>query len=94
MSFWLWEYVKRKVYQFHTHILSDLKDAMTITIQENPIAMVRVTVLSTICRMQSITVCERGHVKHSKILYFMLLFCPSGLSSLLAYLAPVIFVLK
>ena len=66
-------------------------------IQEIPIAMVRVAMLFTICRIKSVIVCEGGRekfVKQNKILYFMLLLFPFWLSSPLAYLAPVIFVLE
>ena len=75
-----------------------LNDAIRTAIQEIPIPMVCAAVLSTICRMQSVIVCEGGYVgkfvKHNKTLYFMLILCPSWLSSLLAYLALVIFVLQ
>ena len=64
VDFWLWGYVKSKVYQFHPQTASDLKDAIRTAIQDIPIAMVRATVLSTICRMQSIIVCEGGHLEN------------------------------
>ena len=64
MHFWQWGYVKPKVYQFHPQTISDLKDAIRTATEEIPIAMVRSAVLSTICRMQSIIVCERGHVEN------------------------------
>ena len=53
-----------QVYQFHPQTVSDLKDAIRTAIQEIPIAMVRAAVLSTICRMQSVIVCEGGHVEN------------------------------
>ena len=64
MDFWLWRYVKFKVYQFHPQTAYDLKDAIRTAIQEIPIAMVRAAVLSTICRMESVIVCEGGHVEN------------------------------
>ena len=64
MDFWLWGYLKSKVYQFRPQTASDLKDAIRTAIQEIPIAMVRAAVLSTICRMQSVIVCEGGHVEN------------------------------
>ena len=54
-------YGKSKVFQFHPQIVSDLKDAIRTAIQEIPIVMVRAAVLSTICHMQSVIVCEGGH---------------------------------
>ena len=62
MDFWLWGYVKSKVYQFHPQTVSDLKKAIRTEFQEIPIAMVRAAVLSTICLMQSVIVCE-SHVE-------------------------------
>ena len=60
--------------------------------------MLRAAVLSTICRVQNVIVCEGGHAENlwntMKFFYFMLLLCPSWLSSFLAYLASVIFVLQ
>ena len=52
------------MYHFHLQSVSDLKDDMRTTIQEIPIAMVRAAVLSTICRMESVIVCEGGHVEN------------------------------
>ena len=63
-DFWMWGYVKSKVYQFHPQIVSDLKDAIRTVIQEIPIAMVRAAVLSTICHKQSVIMCEEGHVEN------------------------------
>ena len=48
MVFWLREYVKFKVLQFHPQSVSDFKDAIRIAIQEISIAMIRAAVLSTI----------------------------------------------
>ena len=64
MDLWLWVHVKSKVYQFHVQTVTDLKDVIRTAIQEIPIAMVCVAVLSTICRMQGVTVCEGGHVEN------------------------------
>ena len=64
MDFCLWGDVKSIVYQFHPQTVSDLKDTMRTEIQEIPIAMVRAVVLSTICRKQSVIVCEGSHVKN------------------------------
>ena len=49
MDFWLWGYVKSKVYQFHPQTVSDLKDAIRTAIQNIPIVMVRAAMLFTIC---------------------------------------------
>ena len=54
--------MKSKVYQFHLQTVSDSKDTIRTAIQEIHIVMVRAVVLSTICRMQSVIVCEGGHV--------------------------------
>ena len=56
MDFWLWGYVKSKVHQFDPQTESDLKDAIKI--------MVRAAEISTICLMQSVIVCEGGHVEN------------------------------
>ena len=64
MYFWLWGYVKSKMYHFHSQTVFDLKDAIRTAIQEIPIATVRAAELSTTCRMQSIIVCEGGHVEN------------------------------
>ena len=64
MEFWLWGYVKFKVYQFHPQTVSYLMDAIRTAIQEIPIAMIRAAVLSTICHMQSVIVCEGDHVEN------------------------------
>ena len=64
MDFWLRGYVNSKVHQFHLHTVSDLKDAMRTVIQEIHIAMLRAAVLFTITRMQSLIVCEGGHVEN------------------------------
>ena len=67
MDFWLWGYVKSKVYKFHPQTASDLKDANRTAIREIPIAMVRTTELSTICRKQNVIVCEGGHMENVTI---------------------------
>ena len=64
MHFWQWGYVKPKVYQFYPQTVSHFKDTIRTAIQEIHIVMVRAVVLSTICRMQSVIVCEGGHVKN------------------------------
>ena len=64
MDFWLWEHVKYKVYQFHPQTISDLKDVIKTAIQEITIAMICAAVLSTVCHMQSVIVCEAGHVEN------------------------------
>ena len=56
--------MKSKVYEFHPQTLSNFKDAIRNAIQDIPIAMVRAAVLSTICRIQSVIVCEGGHVEN------------------------------
>ena len=60
----MWGYVKSKVYPFHPQSVSDLKDAIGTAIQEIHIAMVRSAVLFTICRQQSVIVCERSYVEN------------------------------
>ena len=52
--------------------MSDLKNVIRTAIQEISIAMVRATVLSTNYRMQSVIVCEEGHVENlwNTIKYF------------------------
>ena len=56
--------MKSKMYRFHPQTASDLKDAIRIAIQEIPFAMVRVAVLCTVSRMQSVIVCKGGHVEN------------------------------
>ena len=56
--------MKSKVYQFHPQTESDSKGTIRIAIQEIPVVMVRAVVLSTICRIQSVIVCEGGHVEN------------------------------
>ena len=63
-DFWLWGYVKSKVHKFYPQIVSHLKDTIRTAIQEIPIAIIRVEVLSTICRMKSVIVCEGGLVEN------------------------------
>ena len=60
----MWGYIKSKVYQFHPQTVFDLKDAIRNAIQEIPIVMVRAVVLSTICRIQSVIVCEGSHAEN------------------------------
>ena len=60
---WFWGYVKSKVYNFHCE-LSDLKDAIKTVIQEIPVPIVHAAVLSSICRMQNVIVCEGGCVEN------------------------------
>ena len=62
-DFWLWGYVNSNVYQFHPQTVSDLKDIIRTVIQEIHIVIVRAAVLSTICHMQSVIVCEGRHVE-------------------------------
>ena len=64
VDLWLKVYVKSKMYQFHPQTVSDLKDVIRTAIQEIPIATVRAAVLSSICRMQSVIVCEGGYVEN------------------------------
>ena len=64
MDFWLWGYMKSKVYEFYPQSVSHLKDAVRAAIQEIPIAMVRAAVLFTICRMLSVIVCTGGHIEN------------------------------
>ena len=52
------------MYQFHPQSISHLEDAMRTEIQEIPIAVVCAAVLPTICRMQSVVVCEGGYVEN------------------------------
>ena len=61
MDLWLWRNVKSNVYQFQPQTLSDVKDAIRTPIQEIIIAIVLAAVLSTICLMQSVIVCEGDH---------------------------------
>ena len=61
IDFWLWGFMKSKVYQFHPQTVSDLKDSIRTAIREISVAMKRDVVLFTICRMQSVIVCEGGH---------------------------------
>ena len=64
MYFRLWGYVKFKVYQFHSQIVSDLEDVTRTAIQEIPIAMVCAAVLSSLCHIESVIVCEGGYVEN------------------------------
>ena len=64
IDFWISGYVKFKMLQLYPHIVSDLKDAIRIGIQEIPITMVCAAVLSTICRMQHVIVFEGVHVEN------------------------------
>ena len=64
MDFWLWGYVKSKVYQFHPQTVYNLEDPIRTAIQEIHIAMVRTALLSNICRMLSVIVCEEVHVEN------------------------------
>ena len=63
-DFWLWIFVKSKVYQFHPQTRPDFKGAIKTAIEEIPIAMIRTAVLSTNCRLQIVTVSEGKHEKN------------------------------
>ena len=60
MDFWLRGFVKSKV--FYPQTVSVLKDVIRTAIQEIPIAVASAVLLSIICRMQSVILCEGGHV--------------------------------
>ena len=64
LDFWLWGYLKSKVYALNPQTASDLKDAIRREMQQIPLAMARAAVLSTICRMQSVIVSDGGHVEN------------------------------
>ena len=96
MYFWLWRYVESKVCHF-----SSINCIWFETCHQNcdsRYSYCHGTYCNTIhhlphakCHRVWRRSCGR-FVKHNKILHLMLLLCPSWLSSLLAYLAPVIFV--
>ena len=85
MDFWLLGYVKSTLYQFHPQTVYDLKDAMRTEIQEISIAMVRAAVLSIICRMQSVIICEGGHVENLCNATIFFLFYAESLSFLVFF---------
>lgn len=64
MDFWLWGYLKSKVYIGAPKTLPDLKDSIVREFQQIPLVMVKSAIISTVCRMQNVIVCEGGHVEN------------------------------
>ena len=82
IDFWLWEYLKPRVYAFNPQTVSDLKDAIRREIQQIPHDTARVLVLSNTSHL-SHAKCHhcwkrfyRKFVKPNKMFSFLLYLCP------------------
>jgi hypothetical protein len=63
-DFWLWGYLKSKVYMENPKTLSDLKTAITREILNIPSTMLHSAVMSTVCLMQYVISCDGEHMEH------------------------------
>ncbi|KFM73374.1 hypothetical protein X975_20478, partial [Stegodyphus mimosarum] len=62
-DFWLWGYLKSKVYQGVVQSLAMLKDNMSRTVREIPADMLLSAVVHTVHRMQYVVHNNRSHIE-------------------------------